>query len=192
MRNGGTFTEINARPIMRDTAGRIYQERWILVPRGSDHKSWMTTIQVDDIVAHVFYQCHVQQKTCELFSARPVLTHYDPDRLKSGPLPSGKGTFLHEDLGAGFFAGLPAHAYRDTTTMNPGTLGNDLPMSLVREFRYSPELGFNLYSVLDTVQSGRQVFTVDTITTTEPDPRFFQAPEGYKIIDKRKPTNPTP
>jgi hypothetical protein len=192
MQNGGTFTEVNQRPIMRDTAGRIYQERWILVPKGTDIVSKMTTIQIDDVVAHVFYQCHVQQKTCELFSAHAVVAHYDPSQLKSGPLRNGKGTFLHEDLGAGTFAGVAVHGYRDTTTMDAGTLGNDLPMSRVHEFRYSAELGFNLFSIFDAPQVGRQIFTVENLSTTEPDSRFFQPPAGYKIVDKRKPPIPNP
>src|SRR5258707_264797 len=39
--NGGTFTLANQRRIMRDQAGRIYQERWILVPKGSKVQSHM-------------------------------------------------------------------------------------------------------------------------------------------------------
>jgi hypothetical protein len=190
MQNGGTFTLVNARPIMRDRAGRIYMERWGLVPKGTDIKSAMTTIQVDDPIAHLFYQCHVREKVCELLTSLPGIAHYDPTGLKSGPLKSGKGTFLHEDLGEGTFAGVPIHAYRDTTTLDAGTLGNDLPMATMREFRYSAELGFNLTSVLEAAQVGRQIFTVDDLSTNEPDPRFFQAPEGYKIIDKRPPPKP--
>jgi hypothetical protein len=60
-------------------------------------------------------------------------------------------------------------------------------MSTVREFRYSPELGINLTSVLDTPPVGRQSFTVTEISTTEPDPKFFQPPEGYKVVDHRTP-----
>ncbi len=190
--NGGTFTQVNARPIMRDSAGRIYQERWLLTPKGSGISSQMTTIQVDDPIAHVFYQCRVYQKVCELYPSFLGLAHYDPTRVKSGPLSNGKGAFLHEDLGAQSFAGLPVHTYRDTTTLDAGTLGNDMPMSTVREFRYSPELGFNLYSVLEAAQIGRQIFTVEALSTTEPDPKFFRPPEGYKLIDKRKPASPTP
>ncbi len=190
MRNGGTFTEVNSRPILRDSAGRIYMERWLLVPKGSTMTSIMTTIQVDDPVAGKFFQCYVRQKVCELGISVMGLAHYDPARLQSGPLKSGKGTFLHEDLGAGNVAGMPVHGYRDTTTLNAGTLGNDTDMVTVREFQYSPELGFNLSSTLDAAQVGRQVFTVSELTTTEPEPKFFQPPEGYKIIDKRKPTSP--
>lgn len=64
LRKGGTFTEVNARPIMRDGAGRIYQERWLLTPKGSDIRSQMTTIQIDDPIAHKFYNCFVRQKVC--------------------------------------------------------------------------------------------------------------------------------
>ncbi len=187
LRNGGTFTTVNARPIMRDGAGRIYQERWLLTPKGTDIRSQMTTIQIDDPVAHKFYNCFVRQKVCELQTAFMGLAHYDPNRLQSGPLKSGKGVFLHEDLGAASAAGMLVHNYRDTVTLNTGVLGNDAPMATVREFSYSSELGFNLASSLDSAQVGHQVFTVTDLTTNEPDARFFQPPEGYKIIDRRKP-----
>ena len=191
--NGGTFTEVNTRPILRDTAGRIYMERWLLVPKGSNIPSQMTAIQIDDPVAGKFYTCFVRQKVCELQRSIASLAHYDPARHISGPLKSGKGTFLHEDLGAGNIAGMPVHGYRDTTTLNAGVLGNDAPMATVREIQYSPDLGFNLASTLEAAQVGRQTFTVTDLTTTEPDPKFFQPPEGYKIIDKRPPTSqPTP
>lgn len=187
LRNGGTFTEANNRPIVRDNAGRIYMERWILTPKGSDIRSLMTTIQIDDPIAHKFYNCFVRQKTCELQNSVLGLGHYDPNRLQSGKLKSGKGSFLHEDLGGSNFAGMPVHNYRDTTTLDAGVLGNDAPMALVREFSYSSELGFNLASSLDNPQVGHQVFTVTDLNTNEPDPKFFAVPEGYRIIDRRKP-----
>ena len=186
LRNGGTFTEVNARPIMRDGAGRIYQERWLLTPKGSDIRSQMTTIQIDDPIAHKFYNCFVRQKVCELETSVMGLAHYDPNRLQSAPLKDGKGTFLHEDLGATSVAGMPAHTYRDTTTLNIGVLGNDAPMATVREFSYSPDLGFDLLSSLDSAQVGHQTFTVSDLNTNEPDPGFFQPPEGYRIVDRRK------
>ena len=190
LRNSGTFTTVNNRVIMRDGEGRIYEERWLLVPKGSDIPSRMTIIQVDDPIAHKFYQCYVRQRICDLVPSVQSLAHYDPSQIQSGPLKSGKGTFQHEDLGNDSVAGFPVHAYRDTTTLNAGVLGNDAPMATVREFRYSPELGFNLASILEAAQAGRQVFTVSELTTAEPDPKYFQPPEGYKIVDKRKPTGP--
>ena len=105
-------------------------------------------------------------------------------------LKDGKGTRTHEDLGATAYLGVPVHYYRDAITLNPGVMGNDLPMSTIREYRHSDELGFNLTSMLDAPQSGRQIFTVTEISTTEPDPSYFQPPQGYQIVDHRKTAPP--
>ena len=82
---------------------------------------------------------------------------------------------------------MPARSYRDTITLNAGVLGNDEPMATVREFSYSPELGFNLASSLDAPQVGQQIFTVTDLSTNEPDARFLHPPDGYRIVDRRKP-----
>jgi hypothetical protein len=185
--NGGTFTETNNRPIVRDSAGRIYQERWILTPKGSNIPSRMTTIQIDDPIAHKFYNCFVGQKVCNLTLSVMGLQHYEPERAQSGPLKNGKGTFLHEDLGSTSIAGMPAHTYRDTTTLDTGVFGNDAPMAIIREFSYCSALGFNLSSTLESAQVGHQIFTVTDLNTTEPDATYFQPPDGYRIVDRRKP-----
>jgi hypothetical protein len=192
MNNGGTYTVVNSRPIKRDSVGRIYEERWLLSPKGSDLPSQMSWIQIADPTTKTLCQCAVRQKVCELLtlSTFAVNGRFDPTRLKSAPLKDGKGTYTHEDLGAAFLAGLPVHEYRDTTTLNAGVMGNDLPMSTVRQYRFSAELGINLSSVLDAPQLGREIFTVTEISTTEPDASFFQPPQGYKVVDHRKAAAP--
>jgi hypothetical protein len=191
MNNGGSFTVVNSRPIKRDGTGRIYEERWLLAPKGSNIPSTMSWIQIGDPIAHTLYQCNVRQHVCELLTLRDSTNiRYQPSLFKSGPLENGKGSRTHEDLGHQFFAGIPVHGYRDTTTLNAGVLGNDLPMSIMNEFRYSPELGINLFSVVDNPQMGRQTFTASEISTTEPDPALFQPPHDYQIVDHRKPIPP--
>ena len=183
---GGTFTTLNARPIRRDSAGRIYQERWLMEPKNANMKSTMTTIQIEDPVAGVFYQCLVRPRVCELRDlGSPSLRTVDPSQAKSGKLANGRGFRTHEDKGLDTVAGMPVHAYRDTTLVNAGTLGNDSPMTYVRDVKYSPQLGFNLTSVLQAPAIGEQHFTVTEITTSEPEARFFQPPEGYRIVDRR-------
>ena len=190
MPNGGTFTTANSRPIKRDSAGRIYQERWLMSPKGSKIPSRMSWIQIADPATHSLYQCEPRQKVCELTTFTDSVTaRLDPGRFKSGPLKDSKGEEegmrTHEDLGADSFAGMLVHEYRDTTTLNPGVMGNDLPMSTVRQYRFCAELGLNLTSTLEAPQIGRQVFTVTELSTSEPDPSFFQPPPGYKVLDHR-------
>jgi hypothetical protein len=60
-------------------------------------------------------------------------------------------------------------------------------MVTTREFWYSPELGINLGSTLETPGLGLQKFFVTEITTLEPDASFFSPPDGYSVVDHREP-----
>jgi hypothetical protein len=192
MSNGGTFTTANSRPIKRDSRGRLYEERWLMTPKGSGVPSQPSWIQIADPQARTLYQCNVRTKVCDLLKlSSSVSARFDPTRVPSGPLQGGKGTRTHEDLGGGYFAGVQVHEYKDTLTVNAGVMGNDLPMSTVRDYRFSPELGINLISTVEAPQIGRQTFTVTELSTTEPDPAYFQPPEGYKIVDHRTPAAKT-
>jgi hypothetical protein len=183
---GGTFTLANERGIARDSRGRIYQERWILVPKGGDMKSEMNVFQITDPDQHTWYNCRTREKVCELlrYGAAASAT-YQPRLRPSGPLPDGKGYVQSEDLGVGSVQGLETHGYRETTTFNPGTFGNDREMVASREFWFSTQLGINLSSIVDNPQTGKQVFTVRELTTSEPDPKLFEVPEGYRVVDRR-------
>jgi hypothetical protein len=184
LNGGGSYTLVNRRHIMRDSAGRIYQERWILVPKGGKIESTMNWIQIAYPEKHIYYNCEVANKVC---TPKPygdsTSTVYKPLIGTSGPLPDGIGFLTHEDLGTSSVAGVLTVGYRDTKTINPGVFGNDMPMITTREFWYAPKLGFNLLSIVESPQTGKQVFTVSEITTDEPDSQYFSIPEGYTVAE---------
>ena len=185
--NGGSFTLTNQRRIVRDTRGRIYQERWILVPKGGDVKSHMDVFQITDPEQHTWYNCATATKVCELLNYRLTTEgNFQPAIGTSGPLANGKGSRQHEDLGMNSTDGVDTHGYRETMTILPGAMGNDKPMVTTREFWYSPELAINLISIVDSPQSGKQVFLAKDLATSEPEPSFFVVPDDYKIVDKRE------
>jgi len=187
---GGATTLVNQRKIVRDTAGRIYQERWLLAPKDSGIKSAMNLVQIYDPNEHTGYDCFLlgkQKDHCELRSysgiVRPETT------AQAGPM--GKAGFrTHEDLGTRFIAGIETTGTRDTITMNAGVIGNDTPIRIVREFWHSAQLGINLLSILSDPRIGTQTFTITSIEATEPDPRYFDLPPGFQIIDTRQPEEP--
>lgn len=189
---GGSFTVANSRPIKRDSAGRIYEERWLLAPKGSEVKSTLRYIQIGDVVSHTLYTCGVREHVCELttWGIGAEKQTYAPSNFASGPLPDGKGTRTHEDLGTDVIAGVVVHGYRDSTTLASGSFGNDRPMTTTREVHFSAQLSLNLNSVLESPSIGRQTFLVTQLSTEEPDPAFFQPPAGYRLVDHRKPVAP--
>ncbi len=187
----GSYTLTNRRHIMRDSTGRFYQERWFLVPKGGKIESTMNVIQIADPVQHVLYNCFVADKQCKLFRYAGSTTKvYRPDLEPTGPLPDGNGFQTHEDLGSDSRNGCETRGYRDTTTINTGVAGNDRPMITIREFWYCPQLGINLLSTLDGPQSGKQSFTVTELSTSEPDPQYFDVPAGYSVVDRRSESPP--
>jgi hypothetical protein len=192
--DGGTFTLVNQRPIDRDSQGRIYQERWTLVPKNGKIQSEMTTIQIGDPNAHTLYNCFVFNKprncTLERFN-ETVTAVYRPAMLKSGPLPNNQGFRNHEDLGKQTIEGIETTGTRDTITYSEGAIGNDVPASSKREFWYAASLGINLRSEVVDPTFGKQVFTITDVRLSEPDPRLYEPPEGFTVEDRRKPAAPT-
>ena len=184
---GGTVTVSNERHIARDGQGRIYQERWLLVPKGGKIKSTMNVVQIVDPGEHTQYNCFTGPKVCELLPyGLSATANYAPAIGQAGPLPDNSGRRDVEALGVANTAGVNTQGTRVTTTINPGVLGNDRPMVTTREFWYSAQLGLNLVSLVDAPDSGRQSFRVTELTVSEPDPRLFALPEGYRVVDTRK------
>ena len=191
--DGGTITFVNKRRIARDAKGRIYQERWALVPKNGKAESMMTAIQIADPNAHTLYNCFplAQTKHCDLIMyTASSSTDYTVASPATGPLPGDRGFALHEDLGKQFIAGVETVGTRDATTYNPGLFGNDRKVTIEREFWHSPQLGVNLLSIRSDPRIGKQTFTVSTVILGEPDLSLFELPAGLTVVDRRQSAPP--
>jgi len=101
-------------------------------------------------------------------------------------LPNDMGEAIHEDLGTQLIAGVETAGTRDTVIYNAGLFGNDRKMTIEREYWYSPKLGFNLLSKRSDPRIGSQTFTATNLILSEPDPKLFDLPEGFKVVDRRQ------
>lgn len=191
---GNTVTLVNERTIARDSSGRIYQERVLLEPKNAsgEHHWLVNVIQIMDPSEHTLYNCWYvprDNRTCDLLDYKGSATAaYVPAHVVTGPLPGGRGTAQHEDLGEQSVAGVETQGSRDMTTINPGVSGNEHEMIFERETWYSAELAINLISVVRSPSVGKQTFLVKEITQGEPDPALFKLPEGFKVVDRREST----
>jgi hypothetical protein len=185
--DGGTITLVNERRIARDSKGRIYQERWYLVPKNGKMQSQMSVLQISDPNAHTHYNCFVDGKhVCEASNYMPGTgTVYRTQGPSTGPLPNDTGFAVHEELGKQLIAGVETLGTKDSTIYNPGVFGNDRKMTVEREYWYSLQLGINLLSKRTDPRFGTQTFTISVLTLGEPDPKLFELPEGFKAVDVR-------
>jgi hypothetical protein len=184
---GGSETGVNQRKVARDRDGRIYEERWLLVPKNGNVKSEMNVVQIYDANKHSGYDCFLlgrKHGKCELKDYSP--SPHAEVAVKTGPLPRNAGYRSHEDLGVKYIEGVETTGTRDTTVVNPGVMGNDQPMTFMREYWHSAKLGINLISIVSDPRFGKQTFILTDVSVTEVDPKYFQLPDGFAIDDQRK------
>jgi len=184
---GATITMVNERHIARDGRGRIYEERWYLVPKNGKVKSTMNWIQIADPKRRTLYNCSMARHICELKNYDPTDDLAAAKPLKPlSPNAQERGPVTVEDLGNSNIAGIETLGRRETTTIEAGTIGNDQPLTATTEYWHSQELGLNLLSIRNSPMFGKQTFTITELTPAEPDPQLFELPAGFQVSDQRK------
>lgn len=189
--DGSTIRVGNHRIVARDKAGRVFQERRLLVPNDGNHESGVTQIEISDPISHKFYICVPRERVCqlELFSP-PTFARSPAAGSATAPrVPDSPGV---EDLGKQSVEGLETVGARETSVIDAGAIGNDSPILTRREYWYSSQLGLNLISKLQDPRIGIQNFEVSDITLGEPDAKLFELPEKSKVIDLREPSPKAP
>ena len=185
LEDGSTLTVQNRRLVMRDSAGRIFQERRRLVPKDSQQEPDLLRTEISDPIKHQKYFCRVASKICtledyvgpEVASAQPVGTQEDD-----------YGALTREDLGNNYVDGVETIGTRETRTLNAGAIGNDHVISIVKEIWYAPKLGINVSVKRVDPRHGTQTISVTEINQGEPSPRYFALPSGYAVVDHRSKT----
>jgi hypothetical protein len=94
-----------------------------------------------------------------------------------------------EQLGQKTIEDLDVIGSREITTLNAGVVGNQKVEPIVKEFWYSPKLQINIITKRFDPRYGAQNFVVSNINQSEPDPKLFVVPEGYREV---KITTPVP
>jgi len=186
--DGTTVTVQNRRTIARDNNGRIYQERRYLYPAGNPRENELRQIELSDPSTRIIYFCHPYDRTCEehdyYWSNSPApLIPAGPIRING---VAGAGFLTRIALGNDLVSGVETVGTRETTAINPGAIGNDRGIMIVKEFWYSAQLGINVIEKRDDPRVGQQDFVVNEISLGEPDARLFDMPAGYRVFDMRK------
>jgi hypothetical protein len=84
-----------------------------------------------------------------------------------------------ESLGTQTIEGVQAEGTRTTITIPAGSIGNDLPIQIVSERWYSPELKTVVMTKHSDPRMGDTVYRLTNINRNEPAPSLFQAPPDY-------------
>ena len=110
----------------------------------------------------------------------PVLTIDGPGAAAEMPW---NAAYKSEQLEATTIEGLRAEGMRTTLTIPAGAVGNTLPIEVVSERWFSPELQIVLMTRRSDPRFGETVYRVTNVSRDEPAAELFKVPSGFRIQD---------
>ena len=96
---------------------------------------------------------------------------------------SSKAESKTEKVEARSFDGVTAEGTRTTTTIAAGEIGNELPIQIIDERWYSPELQVVVMTRHSDPRHGETTYRLTNISRAEPAAALFQVPSDYTLKD---------
>jgi hypothetical protein len=109
--------------------------------------------------------------------------------IAAKPYAAASGLNLQVDtqsLGTQVVEGVRAEGTRTTTTIPAGAIGNELPIEMVAERWYSPELQVVVLTRRTDPRFGETVYRLTNIVRAEPPAALFQIPSDFKIEEGKR------
>jgi hypothetical protein len=184
--DGNHIHQTTTAHLVRDSEGRTRREQSLngLGALGSPSGN-AQAIFIDDPVAGITYALNPRNHTAEKSAALRGRGG------RSGPPPEGgfrggnrqEQNAKTEELGRQTIEGLPADGTRVTLTIPAGQMGNELPIQMVTERWYSPDLQMNILTKRTDPRMGETVTRLTNVTRAEPAHSLFEAPADYKVSE---------
>jgi hypothetical protein len=114
--------------------------------------------------------------------AEIMMTHMQPGMPGMALSSGSEKNAQKESLGTQMIEGVQAEGTRTTFTIPAGSIGNDLPIQVVSERWYSPELQTVVMTKHSDPRMGDTVYRLTNINRNEPAPSLFQAPPDYTTL----------
>lgn len=177
--DGSVMQFKSMREVARDTRGRIHNESRVLAPASSSETPRLVHIHLYDPQTRMSTEINVRERTYWTRTMNhppstepPTIRFAAPD----GNAPPSEFT-KQEDLGIQEIAGIPAHGMRQTQTITDEKTGKEVVIT--DESWYSQELRVNVMMRNSDPRKGTTAITLSHVNQAEPDPAYFEIPEGY-------------
>jgi hypothetical protein len=92
-----------------------------------------------------------------------------------------KRDVVKEDLGTRNIEGVDCNGTRTTTTIPAGAIGNEKPISIVRETWYAPAIAAVVESTTEDPRYGKTTYHLTNVQLSEPSRSLFEPPADFKI-----------
>lgn len=110
---------------------------------------------------------------------------FEAARLLVAANDPAAGTMKAEALGTKVVEGVKAEGTRTTSTIPAGAIGNVMPIEIVTERWFSPELQTAVLITRRDPRAGETVYRLTNIVRAEPNDALFTVPPDYELRDGR-------
>jgi hypothetical protein len=141
-------------------------------------------VMIQDPVAGTGYMLDPSQKVARKWPqhARGGANGNSGDASQGKKPNSENGANVKKDsLGTQTINGVSAQGTRFTRTISAGEIGNDKPLTIVREEWYSPDLQMVVQSKHSDPFMGETTYAVGNIQRTAPSASLFAVPSDYTV-----------
>jgi hypothetical protein len=178
--DGNKIHQLTSERIYRDSEGRTRREPSLAgIGLREQGRNGLKLAFIDDPVANATYVLDLDRRTATKAPRRrpppnpsldlpPRSPREDPDRKV-------------DSLGRQTIAGVIADGTRTTQTIPAGRIGNSLPIQIVTERWYSPDLQTVILEKRSDPRSGEYVYQWTNITRTEPPSTLFLVPADFAL-----------
>jgi hypothetical protein len=179
--DGNKIHQMIAERVYRDSDGRTRRETSLVgigvpVPSGGGPQLAF----IDDPVAEGSYVLDLGAHTASKMPWRPPRSNSDPVRRQLRARAEDFNRRV-ESLGRQTVAGLAAEGTRITETIPAGRIGNALPIQVVTERWYSPDLQTVILEKRSDPRSGDYLYQWTNIVRAEPSASLFTVPSDFPL-----------
>jgi hypothetical protein len=178
--DGNRIVNQSTESVARDCAGRIRRELRISNV-GALPIAGPAVIVIADPVSHLDYILDPEKHTVRI--SKPQIITLSPGENERAVAPNPKRRQVtRENLGTQTIDGLVAEGTRITSTLPPGSIGNEQPLSTSVETWYSRDLQTVILRKRNDPRLGQTVYRLTDIHRGEPDASLFKVPADYKVL----------
>jgi hypothetical protein len=185
--DGNKIHQLSSERVYRDSEGRTRRETSLTALGSTVPGNAPQLAFIDDPVASVSYALDLTNRTATKAPFRqPPPGNRPPPPPGQFPRRSPDNLSIKtEPLGRQTMAGVPAEGTRTTQTIPAGEIGNTLPIQIVSEKWYSPDLQIVVMQKRSDPRSGETVFQLTNIVRGEPAAALFAPSADFQVTAGR-------
>lgn len=179
--DGNQIHRVTTTRIYRDSQGRTRREPALSGLGGAPAAAGAPQIAfINDPVAGMSYALDLVRRTAtsSVLHQRPAGAGHGNRLGRHAPDSANVKT---ESLGRQTIAGVPADGTRVTVTIPAGQIGNTLPIQVVSERWYSPDLQVTVLSKRSDPRMGEITSQLTNLSRAEPPATLFQVPADFQV-----------